>query len=193
MHKISRSKISPISTISLGTILLTVVGMLLGYGIGQLFRGSLFPSVSQHFTTLYSVVSSIDKDSFLLLCIREQCKTIFLLCFFCFTNAWICFLSCYLLYIGIGNGLLLSFCLAYHGAKGLFSYLVFLFPHTLLYVPLYLLLIQRLHHIHQTHQKRQSFLKELPKLLFYISCILIGCLLEAYTNPWCLSLLSPTS
>lgn len=193
MRKIFCSKTSPISTISFSTILLTVVGILLGYGIGHLFRDSLFPSVSQHFTTLYSVISSIDKDSFLLLCLREQSKTIFLLCFFCFTNAWLCYLICFLLYIGIGNGLLLSFCFSYHGAKGLFSYLVFLSPHTLLYAPVYLLLIYRLHCIHRTHQKRQSFLKELPKLLLYCSCILIGCLLEAYINPWCLSLLSPAS
>ncbi|MDO4166286.1 MAG: stage II sporulation protein M [Eubacteriales bacterium] len=179
-HGQSAANSSPI----LRSILVYLAGMLLGYLCGHVLRNSLYTTVKDTYEGLLSgiVTTKIKFLPFCLLCFKQQCKEYVLLIFFSCTNVWLLYLYGYLLYSGFTNGLLLLFCTILHGVSGIWGYFCFLMPQALIYVPLYLLLIQKLHTTHADTKKGISLLHEIPFLLLLLLLLLVGCILESTLN-----------
>lgn len=166
------------------SVLVYLSGMLLGYLCGHVLRNSLYTTVKDTYDELLSGIAAT-KVKFLplcLLCFRQQCKEYALLVFFSCTNVWMLYLYGYLLYSGFTGGLLLLFCTMLHGISGIWGYFCFLMPQALIYAPVYLLLIQKLHTIHTDTKKGISLLHEIPFLLLLLFLLLAGCILESTLN-----------
>lgn len=166
------------------SIFLYLAGMLLGYLCGHLLRNSLYTTVKGTYEGLLSHIATARIPFFPLffLCLKQQCKDFILLVFFSCTNVWLLYLSGYLLYQGFTNGLLLLFCTMLHGFGGIWGYFCFLMPQALVYVPVYLYLIYRLHSTRNESQKGIPLLHEIPVLLLLLLLLLAGCILESTLN-----------
>lgn len=166
------------------SILLYLTGMLFGYLCGHLLRSSLYSTVKNTYEGLLSGISgtNIQLLPFLALCVKQQCKDFLMLAFFSCTNVWLFYLSGYLLYRGFTGGLLLLFCTMLHGIGGIWRFFCFLMPQALIYVPVYLCLIYKLHSARQKTQTGIPLLHEIPALLLLLLLLLAGCVLESTLN-----------
>lgn len=166
------------------SILLYLAGLLIGYLCGQLFRNSLYLPVKDTYEGLLAGISTTEIQFFplFLLCLKQQCKNFLLLLFFSCTNVWLFYLSGYLLYRGFTGGLLLLFCTMLHGISGIWGFFCFLMPQALLYIPVYLCLIHKLHSTRDGNQKGIPFLHEIPSILLLLLFLLAGCILESTLN-----------
>lgn len=168
----------------ISSILLYLTGMLLGYLCGNFLRNSLYHTVQETYNGLLSGISTA-KVPFLplfLLCIKQQVKNFLLLVFFSCTNVWLLYLSGFLLYRGFTGGLLLLFCTMLQGISGIWGFFCFLMPQVILYLPVYLCLINKLHTNRDSSTKGISLLQETPYLLLLLLFLLAGCILESTLN-----------
>lgn len=166
------------------SILLYLAGMLIGYLCGQLLKNSLYQTVKDTYEGLLSGISTTKIQFFplFLLCLKQQCKDFLLLLFFSCTNVWLLYLSGYLLYRGFTGGLLLLFCTMLYGVSGIWGFFCFLMPQAILYIPVYLCLIHKLHSARDGKQKGIPFLHEIPSILLLLLFLLGGCVLESTLN-----------
>ena len=117
-------------------------------------------------------------------------RVLFLLVFFSYTNVYKLYSRFFLCYTGMIQGILLTFCIHQkHFFKGIFTWLCFLMPHSLILGPFFLFAILFLQKTNETRslsdtrrQKRELFLKQLPFCLLGISLIFAASFLEAYVN-----------
>lgn len=175
----------PVPPICFTSILLTAGGVIIGYLLGWLLRHGLLASAQSTFEELFQTLelSSIKHAPLFYLCVKQQVKQFALLLFFAMTNAWICYLCCFLIYTGVSNGLLLCFCMQLGGQGGLWDFCCFLLPQCLIYIPVYLVLIAKFHELRRATQKKQSFLSGLPVILLCLVLLGIGCVAETFLNP----------
>lgn len=172
------------SKIILSSALLYLLGMLLGFASGHLLKNSLYVTVKESYDGILANLSVV-KISFAplcLLCFKTQCKESILLIFFSFTNAWIFYLCCYLLYRGFTSGLLLLFCTMLQGVSGIWEFFCFLMPQALIYIPVYLCLIHRLQTRRLESKKGISPLHEIPFFLLLLLLLFLGSVLESLVN-----------
>lgn len=173
-----------IPTILPVSIILYLIGTAFGYLCGNLLRNSLFTPVQETYQTLLQQIATTKIASFSLfgLCLKQHLKQFILLIFFAFTNVWVFYLSGFLLFSGFSSGLLLLFCILLQGPMGIWEFLCFSLPQALVFVPLYLRMICKLHCHHPELQKGQSLFKVLPSLLVFLGFLLLGCILESTAN-----------
>ncbi|MCH5267831.1 MAG: stage II sporulation protein M [Lachnospiraceae bacterium] len=174
-----------IPSICITSILLVLGGVAAGYFVGWLFRHNLLSSAEATFEELFQSLdtTSVRHTPLFLLCIKQQVKYAALLVFFALTNAWLFYLCGFMIYTGFNNGLLLSFCVQLGGQGGWWDFFCLLLPHCLIYIPVYLVLVAKLHTLRHTTQKRQSLLSGLPLLLLCLLILCIGCIAETFINP----------
>lgn len=168
----------------IGSIIIYLAGMLLGYLCGHVLRSHLYTTVKDTYEGLLSSINTIN-IKFLplcLLCFKQQCKDFILLVFFSCTNVWLLYLCGYLLYCGFTSGLLLLFCTMLHGIMGIWGYFCFLMPQALIYAPAYLLLIHKLHSNRTENKKGIPLLHEFPFLFLILIILFVGCILESTLN-----------
>lgn len=182
LHRFGDYSIPPIC---LTSILLTAGGVVFGYIVGWLLRHNLLAAAQSTFEELFQTLeaTSIRHAPLFFLCAKQQLKQFALLLFFSLTNAWLCYLCCFLLYTGVSNGLLLCFCVQLGGQSGWWDYCCFLLPQCLLYIPVYLILITKFHELRRSAQKKQSLLSGLPLLLLCLLFLGLGCIAETFLNP----------
>lgn len=101
----------------------------------------------------------------------------------------------YVCYLGISAGCILTIAVVRYGARGLFFMAATIFPHGLLLIPGYFLLLKWGLDCHRELYGRtdgldgrylagkQFILKKGMKLLGILLIVMIGCLLESYVNP----------
>lgn len=163
-------------------------GILLGLFLTYFLKNSLYTDLLSSWQTMQNQLLTLELDSsaFCLFAAKKHIKYWALLCFFSFTNIWSCYYSCFTFYIGLKNGLLLSFCIFISGPMGVILYLCFLLPQVLLLVPGYLICLchcQLLYAGFSKCTKKQLVLCQLPYLLVSFVIIILGCILEGYLNP----------
>lgn len=172
------------SKIILSSIVLYLLGMLLGFISGHLLKNSLYATIKETYDGILANLSvmKIPFAPLCLLCFKNQCKESILLIFFSFTNVWLFYLCSYLLYRGFTSGLLLLFCTMLQGVGGIWEFFCFLMPQALIYIPVYLCLIQRLQTKRQESKKGISPLHEIPFFFLLFLLLFLGCVLESLIN-----------
>ena len=108
---------------------------------------------------------------------------------FAITNIWNWYYGAFLLYIGFSNGLLLTFNIILYGMAGSIRYLCYLFPQSLIFIPIYILIIAHCNSFHKTYyvctdtaKKGKLLFRQFPFWIFIILFMIAGCILEAWLN-----------
>lgn len=157
-----------------------VLYFLIGFFCGAIFYYSFQNSFGELHKQFLSNVAqwSGQKDSFLLLLgksVWNHGKYFALLWILSVSKISRSYQKIFTLYTGVRNGFLLLFFLFAKNIYGIFLYLVSLFPHMLLFAPLYLFSFAVIQEKRQVRHK-----KMFSALLFFV--FLLACLLEVKCN-----------
>ena len=168
------------------------VSMLLGGLVTNTLLETTFHSFFVRFQTDTQLILVLNekKHTLLFYFLFLHIKTFFLLVFFSYTNVWKLYSRLFLCYNGILQGVLCSFCLHHRNFPyGIPEYLCFIFPHCLIFAPLYLLCLLSFQRINEhlsmitgSRQKRELLFKQLPIYGLSTICLLLGSILEAFVN-----------
>lgn len=100
-------------------------------------------------------------------------------------------LSGLIVYKGISIGFALSSSILCYGFKGITLYLAYIFPHCLLYIPVYILMVKKGYALCESlyfsgklspHARRNLLREYIPILVILLVFLGIGCLVETYIN-----------
>lgn len=180
----------PLTKFSKVTIGLFALGFLFGCLSVHFFEEYLYATVSDLFHNTINQLPwlDIDRNEVFLFSLKDHILFFLLLIFFSLTNVWRIFYFGSTIYIGFLQGLLFSFCTMTYGLGGILQYFCFLLPQSILLVPVFLFILNRLELLHQNWfapenrdsersfflcapKKRQLLLCQLP---FFFVCIVLS-------------------
>ena len=172
-------------------IALFIAGMAIGILTGYFMKSSLYSPLITIYKDILSRLTSLDicRSEIFFLSLKRNLKYLVLIYMFAITNIWNWYYGAFLLYIGFSNGLLLTFNIILYGMAGSIRYLCYLFPHSLIFIPIYILIIAHCNSFHKTYyvctdtaKKGKLLFRQFPFCIFIILFMIAGCILEAWLN-----------
>lgn len=144
--------------------------------------------------------STLEGGSLFRYILKHRLSTLCMLSLLATTMFGIAVMCCYICYMGIAAGCLLSVAVVRYGIRGLIFMIAGIFPQGILLIPGYAALflwaagINRVLYAKGTYTdslekySRQFYLKKGMQILCIIIVVIMGCLLESYVNPGILHL-----
>lgn len=172
-------------------IALFIAGMTIGILTGYFMKSSLYSPLITIYNDILSRLTSLDisRSEIFFLSLKRNLKYFVLIYMFAITNIWNWYYGAFLLYIGFSNGLLLTFNIILYGMAGSVRYLCYLFPQSLIFIPIYILIISHCNSFHKAYYgctdtsiKGKLLFRQFPFWIFIILFIIAGCILEAWLN-----------
>lgn len=172
-------------------IALFIAGMAIGILTGYFMKSSLYSPLITIYKDILSRLTSLDisRSEIFFLSLKRNLKYFVLIYMFAITNIWNWYYGAFLLYIGFSNGLLLTFNIILYGMAGSIRYLCYLFPQSLIFIPIYILIIAHCNSFHKTYyvctdtaKKGKLLFRQFPFWIFIILFMIAGCILEAWLN-----------
>lgn len=174
-------------------IVLFCIGFLVGILIGNFFiptAGGEAGIMSAYFLDKFEYME-IEYSSLFTYIFERRMKIYWLLTILGITGAG-CITACgYTTWLGISTGAFFSICILRMGIMGILVGTVSLFPHYLIYVPVYMLLIWRINENaemirtnSQQHEKKKMIGKYFIIMALVSLILLVGIILESNVNPY---------
>lgn len=168
-----------------------ITGVIVGCITGYLMKSSLYSPLITIYNDILSRMNSLDinHSDIFFLSLRRNFKYFLLLYVFAITNLWSFYYSAFILYIGFSNGLLLAFNIILYGITGSVRYICYLFPQSVIFIPLYIVTITQCSYFHKryyectdTTKKGKLLLQQFPFFIAVLIILALGCITEAWLN-----------
>lgn len=175
-------------------LILFMCGFAIGIITGNIFHRELYAPLSSLYNELYDKLSllEINNSDIFFSALKRNLKFFILLYIFSVTNLWPFYCCSFSLYTGLTNGLFFMFNIIMYKTAGIFKFICFLFPQSIIYIPLYISIILRCHSLNRQlysdnsktdiTKKGKLLIKQFPSILIYILLLLVCCLIESRIN-----------
>ena len=175
-------------------LILFMCGFAIGIITGNIFHRELYAPLSSLYNELYDKLSllEINNSDIFFSALKRNLKFFILLYIFSVTNLWPFYCCSFSLYTGLTNGLFFMFNIIMYKTTGIFKFICFLFPQSIIYIPLYISIILRCHSLNRQlysdnsktdiTKKGKLLIKQFPSILIYILLLLVCCLIESRIN-----------
>lgn len=175
-------------------LILFMCGFAIGIITGNIFHRELYAPLSSLYNELYDKLSllEINNSDIFFSALKRNLKFFILLYIFSVTNLWPFYCCSFSLYTGLTNGLFFMFNIIMYKTAGIFKFICFLFPQSIIYIPLYISIILRCHSLNRQlysdnsktdiTKKGKLLIKQFPFILIYILLFLVCCLIESRIN-----------
>lgn len=174
-------------------ILLFCIGFLLGIVVGNFFipeAGGEAGIMSAYFLDKFEYME-IEYSSLFVYILERRMKIYWILTILGITGAGCIAALGYTTWLGISTGAFLSICILRMGIMGILVGVVSLFPHYLIYVPIYILLIWRvgenaemIKNNSMKNEKKKVICKYFIIMALASLVLLVGVILESNVNPY---------
>lgn len=174
-------------------ILLFCIGFLLGIVVGNFFipeAGGEAGIMSAYFLDKFEYME-IEYSSLFVYILERRMKIYWILTILGITGAGCIAAWGYTTWLGISTGAFLSICILRMGIMGILVGVVSLFPHYLIYVPIYILLIWRvgenaemIKNNSMKNEKKKVICKYFIIMALASLVLLVGVILESNVNPY---------